>query len=131
MLGERMPRRPLYADRGKTFGARVKGMFVDPRTWSTLLYMLLKLPLGIIYFVFAIVGLTLSLGLALSPITKAIFGWGLVNVNEHHYAPPLWTEPLMLAIGVVILCLTLHLARGIGRMQGALAKHFLVKTAQY
>ncbi len=131
MLGERMPRRPLYADRGKTFGARVKGMFVDPRTWSTLLYMLLKLPLGILYFVFAVLGLSLSLGLALSPIIKAMFGWGLVNVNEHHYAPPLWTEPLMLLIGVVILCLTLHLARGIGRMQGALAKHFLVKTAQY
>ena len=131
MLGERMPRRPLYADRCKTFGARVKGMFVDPRTWSTLLYMLLKLPLGILYFVFAVLGLSLSLGLALSPIIKAMFGWGLVNVNEHHYAPPLWTEPLMLLIGVVILCLTLHLARGIGRMQGALAKHFLVKTAQY
>jgi hypothetical protein len=30
-----------------------------------------------------------------------------------------------------MLCLTLHMARGIGRMQGALAKHFLVKTAQY
>jgi hypothetical protein len=131
MLGERMPRRPLYANRGKPFSARVKGMFVDPRTWSTLLYMIVKLPLGIIYFTFAVIGLSLSLGLALSPITNAIFGWGLVNVGNRHYAPPLWTEPLMLVIGVVVLCLTLHLARGIGRIQGALAKHFLVKTAQY
>ncbi|MEP6483124.1 MAG: sensor domain-containing protein [Rudaea sp.] len=131
MLGERMPRRPLYADRGKPFSARVKGMFVDPRTWSTLLYMLLKLPLGIIYFVFATIGLSLSLGIALSPITKATIGFGLVNINDHHYAPPLWTEPLMLLIGVVILCLTLHVARGVGRIQGALAKHFLVRTAQF
>src|SRR5581483_384479 len=115
------------ANRGKTFGARVKAMFVDPRTWSTLLYMLLKLPLGIIYFVFATIGLSLSLGLALSPLTMAIFGWGIVNINDRHYGPPLWAEPFTLVIGVVILCLTLHLARGIGRMQGALAKHFLVK----
>lgn len=131
MLGERMPRRPLYAYRGKTFSARVKGMFVDPRTWSTLLYMLLKLPLGIVYFTFATIGLSLSLGLALSPLTMAIFGFGLVNINDRHYGPPLWAEPFMLVIGVVILCLTLHLARAVGRIQGTLAKHFLVKTAQY
>ena len=54
MLGERMPRRPLYADRGKTFSARVKSMFTDPRTWSTLLYMIVKLPLGVLYFSIAV-----------------------------------------------------------------------------
>lgn len=131
MLGVRMPRRPLYADRGKPFTARIKAMFVDPRTWSTLLYMLLKLPLGIIYFVFAVLGLSLSLGLAVSPITKAMFGIGIVNVNDHHFAPPLWALPLTLPLGVALLCLTLHMARGIGQLQGQLAKHFLVRTAQY
>ena len=131
MLGVRMPRRPLYADRGKPFTARIKAMFVDPRTWSTLLYMVLKLPLGIIYFVLAVVGLSLSLGLAVSPITMAMFGIGLVNINDYAIAPPLWALPLTLPLGIALLCLTLHLARGIGRMQGQLAKHFLVKTAQY
>jgi len=33
--------------------------------------------------------------------------------------------------GVVLLFATLHLARGIGRMHGLLAKHLLVKSAQY
>jgi len=103
MLGVRMPRRPLYADRGKPFGTRVKNMFTDPRTWSTLLYMVLKLPLGI----------------------------GIVNFNHYAIAPPLWALPLTLPLGVALLCLTLHMARGIGQMQGQLAKHFLVKTAQY
>jgi uncharacterized membrane protein len=131
MLGVRMPRRPLYADRGKPFTARIKAMFVDPRTWSTLLYMMLKLPLGIIYFTFAVIGLSLSLGLAVSPITKAMFGIGIVNVDDYAFAPPLWALPLTLPLGIVLLCLTLHLARGIGQMQGQLAKHFLVKTAQY
>ena len=131
MLGVRMPRRPLYANRGRPFIERIKSMFTDPRTWSTLLYMILKLPLGIIYFVFAIVGLSISLALAVSPITKAMFNWGMVNINDHAYAPPLWMEPFTLVLGVVLLCLTLHMARGIGHLQGNLAKHFLVRTARY
>jgi hypothetical protein len=131
MLGMRMPRRPLYADRGKPFGARIKAMFVDPRTWSTLLYMLLKLPLGVIYFTFAVVGLALSLGLAVSPITNATFGIGIINADDYVLAPPLWALPLTLPLGIALLCVTLHLARGIGHVQGQLAKHFLVRTAQY
>jgi uncharacterized membrane protein len=131
MLGVRMPRRPLYADRGKPFGARIKAMFVDPRTWSTLLYMMLKLPLGIIYFVFAVIGLTVPLALAVSPITNAVFEVGVVNMDDVVFAPPLWALPLTLAVGAVLLCLTLHVARGVGQIQGQLAKHFLVKTAQY
>jgi hypothetical protein len=131
MLGVRMPRRPLYADRGKPFGARIKAMFVDPRTWSTLLYMIVKLPLGIIYFTFAVIGVTLPLALAVSPITKAIFGIGFINFDDMAIAPPLWALPLTLPLGIVLFCITLHMARGIGALQGALAKNFLVRTAQY
>ena len=35
-----------------------------------------------------------------------------------------------MVVGVSMLC-DAALARGVGRTQGALAKHFLVKTAQY
>src|SRR5678810_566191 len=54
MLGERMPRRPLYGTRGKPLLERIKDIFVDPRTWSTQLYFLLMLPLGIVYFTLAV-----------------------------------------------------------------------------
>ena len=131
MLGERMPRRPLYADRGKTFGARVKAMFTDPRTWSTLLYMIMMMPLGVLYFSIAVTGLSVALDLAFSPIIYSIFGIGIVNFNGYHLAPPLWATPITIVLGVLVLCVTLHLARGVGRMQGALAKQFLVRTAQY
>jgi hypothetical protein len=33
--------------------------------------------------------------------------------------------------GVLLLFVTLHVARGIGRLHGQLAKHLLVKSAQY
>ena len=129
MLGERMPRRPLYADTTKPVLVRIKEMFTDPRTWSTLLYMLLMLPLGILYFTIAVTGLSASIALAISPIVKATTGWGMININDYHYAPPLWAMPFTFAIGVFLLVTLLHFARGVGRLQGALAKHLLVKSA--
>ena len=50
MLGERMPRRPLYTTRGRPWTERIKELFTDPRIWATQLYFLLMLPLGILYF---------------------------------------------------------------------------------
>ena len=38
-------------------------MLKDRRTWTTLAYLILMLPIGIVYFVIAVVGLSLSLAL--------------------------------------------------------------------
>ena len=38
-------------------------MLKDPRTWGTLLYFFLMLPLGIFYFTFAVVGIVVSMAL--------------------------------------------------------------------
>ncbi|MDA3914116.1 sensor domain-containing protein, partial [Oleiagrimonas sp.] len=67
MLGVRMPRRPAYADRSQPWLKRIGGMFTDARTWSTLLYMLLMLPLGIAYFIIVVTGIATSLSLAVAP----------------------------------------------------------------
>jgi len=60
-----------------------------------------------------------------------VLGIGIINADDYVLAPPLWALPLTLPIGIALLCLTLHMARGIGQLQGQLAKHLLVKTAQY
>ena len=70
MLGERMPRRPLYSDRTQPWLQRIMAMFTDPRTWGTMLYFLAMLPLGIVYFTLAVVGLSLSLALVALPPRK-------------------------------------------------------------
>ena len=36
-------------------------MLKDPRTWGTLLYLLLMLPLGVFYFTFVVVGIVVSI----------------------------------------------------------------------
>ena len=134
MLGERMPRRPLYSTRGQPLLERIKDLFTDPRTWATQLYFLLMLPLGIAYFTVAVTGLTTSLALIAAPIAVLFgdFGGTLwideINVLDVH---ALWALPLCFIAGVVLLFLTLHLARGVGYLHGQLAKHMLVKTSQY
>ena len=135
MLGERMPRRPLYADRDLPMLTRIGGMFTDPRTWSTLVYMLLMLPLGILYFVLAVALLSVSVALVVAPplvMLGAFDGWthsgGWIGYWEPSTVLGWWELPIAFACGVVLLFATLHLLRGIGRVHGGVAKHLLVKV---
>ena len=43
-------------------------MLKDRHTWTALFYMMLKLPLGILYFTIATAGLAIGLGLIGGPI---------------------------------------------------------------
>jgi hypothetical protein len=44
--------------------SRFFGVFADPRAWGALLYLFLSLAIGIVYFTWAVVGVSLSLGLS-------------------------------------------------------------------
>ena len=126
MLGERMPRRPTYPPRYQPLLERVKQLFADPRTWGTLFYMVIMLPLGIFYFTLLVTCVSVGLALALNPIVYLLSGIGLVNINEEVWMAPLWLQPFQVLLGIVILFAFMHLARGIGKLQGALAKQLLV-----
>ena len=132
MLGERMPRRPLYTARGRSIWQRIGDMFTDPRTWSTVLYFLAMLPLGILYFALAVSFVSVALSLLLSPLALLpdvhLNVW-MFGIDIPAQAP--WLLPLLSVTGVLLLFVTLHLARGIGRLHGLFAKHLLVKWAQY
>lgn len=128
MLGERMPRRPQYPQRNQPLLERVKGMFTDPRTWSTLFYMVLMLPLGIIYFTVLITVLSLGLALALNPLIYPFTGLGLIQFNDDVYMAPLWLQPFQVLFGIALLFGLMHLARGVGKLQGAIAKQLLVQA---
>ena len=134
LLGERMPRRPLYQGRGQPWLERIASMFTDVRTWSTMLYQLVMLPLGMVYFTTAVTLLSVSLALAFGGVAGMLepLGFGLFSDDMHveGLASPL-LMPVLIALGVLGFFLTLHLARFVGRAHGALAKHLLVKTAQH
>jgi uncharacterized membrane protein len=132
MLGTRMPRRPVHPGPQASWMQRILEMLRDPRTWGTLLYLFLMLPLGLCYFTFAIVGLVLSLGLFVAPIALMLsyagFGHGLVHMDGVQLSVHPALLPLISILGIVLLTVTMHLARGIGYLHGQLAKSLLVRA---
>jgi uncharacterized membrane protein len=131
LLGERMPRRPRYTDRSRTWLQRIGDMFTDGRTWLTLLYFVLMLPLGVIYFTLAVTLLSLSLSLIWAPVA-AIFSGEIPGVYvDGVNVLPMAASPLVAitvaAAGALLLLLTMHLARGIGKLHGLIAKNLLVR----
>jgi len=139
MLGMRMPRRPVYPARDMSLMKRIGSMFTDVHTWTTLCYMWLMLPLGIVYFTLAVTLLSVSVALIGAPLAmlfqsdwlpglyvnhRVVVDWGF---GEH---VPGWGDALaMCVIGIALLFVTLHLARGLGRLHGHVAKHMLVPRA--
>lgn len=136
MLGMRMPRRPVYPTHGMTMMQRIGSMFTDVHTWTTLCYMWLMLPLGIAYFTLAVTLLSLSVALVGAPLALAFDAAGLSHFFvdgrvgvDWGFGPhvPGWGEAIvMCVIGILLLFATLHLARGLGRLHGYIAKHMLV-----
>jgi uncharacterized membrane protein len=131
MTGERMPRRPVHPNNAAGFWTRVGEMLKDRRTWTTLAYLILMLPLGIVYFVIAVVGLSLSLAFLFAPMIDFAgrYGWfgipGDVHMNPE-WLDSLWAAPLLMLAGLLMLTLLMHLARGLGRLHALFAKTLLV-----
>jgi uncharacterized membrane protein len=129
LLGVRMPRRqmPFRAGTGiwKKFVARLK----DRRTWTTLAYLVLQLPFGIIHFTIFIVLLAYSLQLMALPVLQLVFDQPLFNFSFGKYFVPLWSMPFLFIAGILDVIVLLHLAKFVGRQHGAMAKALLVQRA--
>jgi uncharacterized membrane protein len=131
LLGVRMPRRPVHPGNGKSrpMMERVKEVFTDPRTWSTLLYMILKLPLGVIDFIIFVTLFSVSMSLLFAPF-EAIFTHGMwLDIDGiDYYSIPWIITPFLSVVGLLLLTTLMHIARGMGVVHGHLAKNLLVKT---
>lgn len=128
MLGVRMPRRPTYTDRSQGWMQRIGAMFSDGRTWLTMLYFVLMLPLGILYFTVATTLLSTSLALVFAPVVALFSNLPVgIWIDGVNVGNPFWLWPVSVGVGVLLLFGTLHLARGIGKLHGAMAKHLLVR----
>ncbi|MFT4257787.1 MAG: sensor domain-containing protein [Pseudoxanthomonas sp.] len=128
LLGERMPRRPLYTQRDKPWLKRLGELFTDARTWTTMLYFLLMLPLGVAYFSVAVTLFSTAIGLIGAPVAM-LFGADHVGLvwNGEDLLPPLLAVPLFMLFGGLLLFATLHVVRQVGRFHGWLAKQLLVR----
>ena len=138
ITGERMPRRPVHPGPAAGWWSRIGEMLGDARTWTTLLYMVLMLPLGIVYFVLATLGVSAGLHLIFSPAiafgesmgwVRDSWDWPFI-MGPHFYEPTFgtWVGSLfMFAAGVLILTVLMHFARGVAHGHARLAKALLVE----
>lgn len=131
LLGVRMPRRLPATATDESILTRIKDALLDIRTWSSMFYLLLMLPLGITYFVLAVVGVCVSLGVAASALLSLVTDHvyiqiGDVPVLNHlvHTAPGLL---LFAVIGVLLFFVVLHLAKAVGWLHGRIAELLLVR----
>ena len=133
LLGERMPRRPLYHAKDRTWMDRIKGLFTDTRTWLSLMYMVLMLPLGTIYFTLSVTLLAFSVGFVVGPVLWWLEKAGWLDFQGHvHFGTgsldPAIASPFMFVGGILLFFAGLHIVRFIGRWHGRFAKHMLVPS---
>lgn len=134
LTGERMPRRATPPAPGGWL-ARIGALLRDLRTWTTLIYQLLMLPLGIAYFTVAITVSALGLGLLGGSIVGLLQALGFEVVDG--WQTKVGSVPLTgfealgvavasLIVGALLLTALLNLAQLVGRFHGRLAKQLLV-----
>jgi uncharacterized membrane protein len=127
ILGERMPRRPVFIRKDIGFWGRIRALFADRTTWTAILYMFLMLPLGVFYFSLFLTLLAVSLSLIGMPVLQYGFGLPTISMDGLYFYVDWWLMPFVVLGGILLLILTMHLARLLGRTQGSLAKALLVK----
>lgn len=135
MTGERMPRRTPPAKAGGWL-ERIGAMLRDLRTWSTLAYQLLSLPIGVFSFTVAVTFFAMSLGLVFAGAAQILITLGLdIPFDGIQWGGVTMTispvTSLLLAVaavvtGIVILTSLLYFARWFGRVRGWIAKRMLV-----
>lgn len=135
VTGERMPRRPVHPGPKLSLGARILEMLRDRRTWTSLAYNLLSLPLGVVYFTVAVSGLAVGGAFVAAPVIELLQRLGWVQISgEVQLGPPgmeAWLHTpvalvLMAVVGVLLVTLVLHLARLAARLHARFAKFMLV-----
>jgi len=126
LLGERMPRRPSFTDNSLGWIERLKQLLLGKSTWLGLLYMVLMLPLGVVYFTITVTLISVALAFIAMPVATIIFNLPVAMMGDAVYYLPDWFTPLVALGGILLATATLHLARWTGKQHGKLAKALLV-----
>jgi signal transduction histidine kinase len=106
----------------------------DPATWRDLAYLILLLPLGVLWFTLVVITLALPLGLLATPFTYRLFpdgqysfvsaGWEWLVIDS------LPSALLAAGLGLMLLPLIPLVARGLATIHGEIARGLLGPTRQ-
>lgn len=129
LLGVRMPRRPRIVSGVSTdqrLISRIKSWLTDWRTWTSMLYMLLQMPLGIIYFTLIVTGISLSATSIAAPFVQTLTNHPVMRTMNYDYWIEPWSMPLFVVGGALGLFVVMWAVKGIGHLHGLYAKALLV-----
>lgn len=129
LLGLRMPRKPLFVQKGLSWSDKFKALITESHTWKALAYLILHFPVGYLYFSSIAILFAFSLKLFLYPFWYWVLGRPLLDVSPPIY-PPAWSIPLISIAGIIMLPAVLHLAKSVGQIHGRFAKFMLVRNPQ-
>ena len=127
LSGIRMPRRAATTRKDLGIWEKFVSIVKDRRTWKSILYMIVQLFLGIMYFTVTVTLLAFSLSFLLRPVLEYSFDVPIMNLGQTTYWTPVWFMPFMVLFGGLLLIVTLHAARGMTRLHGKWAKNMLVR----
>ena len=116
----------MFLAKDKGWWGKFKALFTQGVTWKAMAYMILQMPLGIIYFTLIVTLLATSIGCIAAPVLELVFHLPLEINGEEAFTPRFWLFLLPVA-GVLLLLGMLHLAKLIGRIHGKFAKIMLVR----
>ena len=134
VTGERMPRRPVHPGPAAHWWDRIIGMLKDVRTWTTLAYLALMLPFGILYFTIAVISISILVGFIGAPVFWVAEQLGWVNESVKLSAGPDWmfwhlhqglAAIVLFASGILIGTLLMHVVRAMVRAHARMAKFLL------
>ena len=126
LLGVRMPRRPLFFEKGLKLLERLKLLVTDKHIWFSLLYMVIQFVLGIVYFVLIVTTLSFSLSAIAIPFLQEILGQPAIHTFNGYYILPTWSYPLFILGGFLLWTTFMNIARWTGQLHGKMAKALLV-----
>ena len=126
LLGVRMPRRPLFLKKGLSWSDRYIALVKDKYSWRALLYAAMLFPLGVIYSLFFCLLFVISVIFITSPVLELVFRLPL-DLFGNNVFTPVWFLPVVCLAGIVLLPLTFHLAKFLGKIHGRFAKAMLVR----
>ena len=125
VLGVRMESRPLFPAAALNWLQRSKALLADKRTWLSLFYLVLQMPLGVIYFTMIVTLIAVSLALVAAPFVQVWMHFPVITIDGGY----IFLSPGVLALlelgGVILLTSTMHLIRGLGGLHGRYAKALL------
>lgn len=132
LLGLPLPPVPAILPQGGRWTERLGNLFRDSYTWTSLGYLLLRLPMGVLHFTALITCFTVSVAFMAIPFLRLPGAWegDLLICGQPYSAadlPPAWLLLGLGFLGFLGLVGSMHLTRAFGRMQGWLVRQLLAQ----